>query len=92
MGLDPQVFNSEVRRRALDWRMKQEEEFRGKAGQSLKERVQAETQAYLSRMGILDTKNPVLKNLKVHSRLRSVGIGTRILTVKICALRCTHLQ
>ena len=64
MGLDPQVFNSEVRRRALDWRLKQEEEFRAKAGQSLKERVQAETQAYLSRMGILDTKNPVLKNLK----------------------------
>ena len=65
MGLDPQVFNSEVRRRALEWRINQEEEFRGKAFATLKERVQTETHAYLSRMGILDTKNPVLKNLKV---------------------------
>ena len=65
MGLDPQVFNSEVRRRALEWRQAQEEDFRGKLSATIKERVQAETQAYLTRMGILDTKNPVLKNLKV---------------------------
>lgn len=65
MGLDPQVFNSEVRRRALEWRQTQEEDFRGKLSATIKERVQAETQAYLTRMGILDTKNPVLKNLKV---------------------------
>ena len=65
MGLDPQVFNSEVRRRALEWRQAQEEDFRAKLSATIKERVQAETQAYLTRMGILDTKNPVLKNLKV---------------------------
>lgn len=65
MGLDPQVFNSEVRRRALEWRLAQEEDFRTKASATIKERVQAETHAYLTRMGILDTKNPVLKNLKV---------------------------
>lgn len=65
MGLDPQVFNSEVRRRALEWRQAQEEDFRAKLSVTIKERVQAETQAYLTRMGILDTKNPVLKNLKV---------------------------
>ena len=65
MGLDPQVFNSEVRRRALEWRQAQEEDLRTKLSATIKERVQAETQAYLTRMGILDTKNPVLKNLKV---------------------------
>ena len=65
MGLDPQVFNSEVRRRASEWRQAQEEDFRAKLSANIKERVQAETQAYLTRMGILDTKNPVLKNLKV---------------------------
>lgn len=69
MGLDPQVFNSEVRRRALDWRQAQEEDFRAKLSATIKERVQAETQAYLTRMGILDTKNPVLKNLKVRMTL-----------------------
>ena len=68
MGLDPQVFNSEVRRRALEWRSNQEEEFRAKGSATLKERVHAETHAYLTRMGILDTKNPVLKNLQVKKR------------------------
>lgn len=65
MGLDPQAFNSEVRRRALEWRSAQEADFRAKALVTLKERVHAETQAYLSRMGIMDTSNPVMKNLKV---------------------------
>ncbi|DBB11592.1 TPA: hypothetical protein ACH3X3_006983 [Trebouxia sp. C0006] len=64
MGLDPQVFNSEVRRRALEWKSNQEADFRAKASATLKERVQAETHAYLTRMGILDTTNPVLKNLQ----------------------------
>ncbi len=67
MGLDPQVFNSEVRRRALEWRSNQEADFRAKASATLKERVQAETHAYLTRMGILDTTNPVLKNLQVRA-------------------------
>ena len=70
MGLDPQVFNSEVRRRALEWRLQQEEDFRTKSSASIKERVQVETQAYLTRMGIMDTKNPVLKNLKVGTQNR----------------------
>ena len=65
MGLDPQAFNSEVRRRALEWRGAQESDFRSKALTTLKDRVQAETQGYLIRMGISDTKNPVMKNLKV---------------------------
>jgi len=67
MGLDPQVFNSEVRRRALEWKSNQEADFRAKASATLKERVQAETHAYLTRMGILDTTNPVLKNLQVRA-------------------------
>lgn len=69
MGLDPQVFNSEVRRRALEWRSAQEEDFRAKLSATIKERVQTETQAYLTRMGIVDTKNPVLKNLKAREPL-----------------------
>ena len=78
MGLDPQVFNSEVRRRALEWKSNQEADFRAKASATLKERVQAETHAYLTRMGILDTTNPVLKNLQV--RAASLLIRPRLQT------------
>lgn len=76
MGLDPQVFNSEVRRRALEWRSAQEEDFRAKLSATIKERVQTETQAYLTRMGIVDTKNPVLKNLKVGEDALACAVCT----------------
>ncbi len=83
MGLDPQVFNSEVRRRALEWKSNQEADFRAKASATLKERVQSETHAYLTRMGILDTTNPVLKNLQV--RVASLLIRPSLQTP--CGLR-----
>ena len=76
MGLDPQAFNSEVRRRALEWKSAQESDFRAKAQTSLKDRVQAETQGYLNRMGISDSKNPVMKNLKVRVCLCVVHMST----------------
>ena len=95
MGLDPQVFNSEVRRRALEWRLQQEEDFRTKASASIKERVQAETQAYLTRMGIMDTKNPVLRNLKVAGvqimlTLSKNYVGLIFRFVCFTVLECKH--
>ena len=49
----------------MEWKTAQEADFRAKAMVTLKDRVHAETQSYLTRMGIMDTKNPVMKNLKV---------------------------
>ncbi len=90
MGLDPQVFNSEVRRRALEWKSTQEAEFRGKALATLKERVQVETQAYLSRMGILDTTNPVLKNLSVSGPFGCYNAGPQKTCQRVFRLVWAH--
>ena len=75
MNMNPLEFNQEVRRRATDWRREQEKHFAAQAAAVNKERVKAERTAYLRRMGIVDTRNPILRGLKVNTCMNTHIVG-----------------